>query len=264
MLNLKVEDAAEEVLRALRSKGPPVDVIQLARDEGILLAPSTGYGPEFHGRLEYRASRQKFLLFYPTQVDGTLTRRQRFNFSHELGHYYLEPHRDALLQGSVHNSTPGFVCQESFEREADDFAAALMIPRRFMESKLARRDFLELKGVLAMADECQTSGQCAAIRYATFTGECCCVFLTRNGKIIYNIVSDEARSCGFSYVERLPETSASEQALADPRIIKGHAWRASDWFGEKRSDPKVFEEAVGLGYGDYVLTLLSLEIDREE
>jgi hypothetical protein len=97
-----------------------------------------------------------------------------------------------------------------------------------------------------------------------FTGEACCVLLTCRGQIIYNVSSDEARACGFSYIGRMPEEAATWQAMMDPRVITGREWRASDWFGERRSDPKAYEEAYGLGYGDYVLTILSVEIDEDE
>jgi hypothetical protein len=128
MLNLKAEDAAEDVRRSFQIKGPPVDVVRIAKDEGILLAPSSDYGDDFHGRIEFKPEQKKFILFYPTEPDGQLTPRQRFNVAHELGHYYLEDHREALLQGISHSSTPGFICRDDFEREADEFAAAPALP----------------------------------------------------------------------------------------------------------------------------------------
>jgi len=264
MLKLKIEDVADEVRSAHYLKAPPIDVVKLATDEGIVLAPSSDYGPEFNGRIEFRRDKQKFILFFPTQHDGTLTRRHRFSVGHELAHYYIEGHRDALIQGTAHNSTPGFICNEAFEREADEFAASLMIPRDFIERRLGRRNFMDLKTVLALADECQTSSQCAAIRYATFTGEACSVVLSSRRKIHFNVVSDESRECGFSYISSIPVTAMVGAAAREPRTILERSCDASEWFGERRSDPRAHEESYGLGYGDLVLTLISLEIGTDE
>lgn len=264
MLNLKIETAADEVRSAHNLKTPPIDVVKLAADEGIVLAPSCDYGPEFNGRIEFRRDKQKFILFFPTESDGSLSLRHRFSVGHELAHYYLEAHREALIHGTAHNSTPGFLCNESFEREADEFAASLMIPRDFMERRLGRRDFMDLNTVLALSRECQTSSQCAAIRYATFTGEACSVILSSRGKILFNVVSDESKVCGFSYISRIPEAAVAMTAAREPRVIKERSCDSSEWFGERRSDPSAHEESYGLGYGDLVLTLLSLEIETDD
>lgn len=264
MLQLKIEAVADEVRAVHKLKAPPIDVVKLAEDEGIVLAPSSEYGEEFNGRIEFRRDKQKFILFYPTRPDGSLSTRNRFSVGHELGHYYLEAHREALIQGTSHSSTPGFICKETFEREADEFAASLMIPQKFIESRLGRRDFMDLKSVLALADECHTSSQCAAIRYATFTGEPCSVILSCRGKICFNVVSDDSRERGFSYVSRIPSEAAVALAAREPRKIKERSCNASEWFDERWSDPRAHEESYGLGYGDLVLTLLSLDVGKED
>jgi hypothetical protein len=264
MLKLKIEETADEIRSVHNLKGPPIDVVKLAENEGVVLAPSADYGPEFQGRIEFRRDKQKFILFYPTRADGTLSLRQRFSVGHELAHYFIEAHREALMCGTTHNSTSGFICNETFEREADEFASSLMIPRDFMVRRLGRRDFLDLKGVLALAEECQTSSQCAAIRYATFTGEACFVLLSCNGKICYNIVSDDSRARGFSYIARIPQRAVVAAAAAEPKTIKERSCDSSEWFIDRFSDPRAHEESYGLGYGDYVLTLLSLEVGGEK
>lgn len=123
---------------------------------------------------------------------------------------------------------------------------------------------MELKTVRELAMECQTSLQCAAIRYATFTGEACSVVLSNRGKILYNVPSDEAKACGYSYIKSIPANAAVWDAMREPKMIKGRNCYATAWFGERSSDPKGFEESWGLGYDDLVLTLLSLDVgDRD-
>jgi len=47
---------------------------------------------------------------------------QRFSIAHELGHYCLEGHPDALLSNGRHYSRAGFVSSDPFEQEADHFS----------------------------------------------------------------------------------------------------------------------------------------------
>jgi hypothetical protein len=123
---------------------------------------------------------------------------------------------------------------------------------------------MELKTILELAKTCITSSQCAAIRYATFTGEACSVILSANGKVLYSVPSDEAKAHGFSFIRSIPPKAAVPEALAEPKVIKTRNAYSSAWFGQRQNDPKSFEESWGLGYNDLVLTVLSLDIgDRD-
>ena len=57
--------------------------------------------------------------------------RQRFSFGHELGHFFIDEHRTALLSGHslMHQSSSGFASTNPVEREADYFAACLLLPK---------------------------------------------------------------------------------------------------------------------------------------
>jgi len=48
---------------------------------------------------------------------------ERFSVAHELGHYFLPGHIDAVLAGGgqVHTSRAGFVSDDKYENEADHF-----------------------------------------------------------------------------------------------------------------------------------------------
>jgi Zn-dependent peptidase ImmA (M78 family) len=53
---------------------------------------------------------------------------RRFTIAHELGHYFIEGHVDAIFsEGSVHESRAGFISSSNFELEADHFAARLLM-----------------------------------------------------------------------------------------------------------------------------------------
>ena len=44
---------------------------------------------------------------------------QNFSIGHEIGHYCIEGHADALLANGVHYSHAGFFSVDPFEQEAD-------------------------------------------------------------------------------------------------------------------------------------------------
>lgn len=80
--------------------------------------------------------------------------RQRFTAAHELGHYFL--HRDLLLPGGRHmdrlygkvqniTGTGNFI-NETHERQANGFAAELLMPKGLVRSKFKEvgRDHLEV------------------------------------------------------------------------------------------------------------------------
>jgi len=158
-IDLTAESLADEVRGAVPVGEPPIDPVRIASEEGLLLGPSASFGPEFHGRLDY-----------------------------------IDAHRDLLMRAGPHNSLSGFVCDNQIEREADAFAAALLIPRENLDLRLRKRGFLDLRGVIDVARDFQTSVQCAAVRYAQLTGEACYVIVARAGRIFYQTPSDEARA----------------------------------------------------------------------
>ncbi len=84
--------------------------------------------------MEYHRSRNRFLLLYNTKYDAYLLPgqhhpRTRFSIAHELGHYFLEPHRAYLRRtGKSHPSKGEFLSDRTIEMEADAFAAGLLMP----------------------------------------------------------------------------------------------------------------------------------------
>ena len=54
---------------------------------------------------------------------------QRFCIAHELGHFFVEGHLDYIpFVHGVHRSRAGYISQDRYEREADCFAAGLLMP----------------------------------------------------------------------------------------------------------------------------------------
>ncbi len=91
------------------------------------------YGDAFDGMLEHRAGR--FHIYANLQrLLREDSPRARFTLGHELGHYYIDEHRNALTAGAVpaHRSGSEYESRLLPEQEADCFAARARLanPRR--------------------------------------------------------------------------------------------------------------------------------------
>jgi Zn-dependent peptidase ImmA (M78 family) len=83
-------------------------------------------------------------------TDNLYSPRLRFTFSHELGHYILDDHRNTLLLPGTpaHGSVTTLDSSIETEREADLFAACLLLP----EDRI-KRDLFKRKFNFALVDE---------------------------------------------------------------------------------------------------------------
>ena len=250
------ERLAGQVLTDLGLRKTPIDVFEVARREKIKLCP-TRSGSDFCGRLEYLPELGRFFLFYPDHPEAETNPRIRFSVGHELGHYYIDEHRERLMRGEFHSSEAGFICEKELEMQADSFASGILLPERtlssFMQSK--RREFLTLKEVFKLAEQCATSRECAAIRYAKYAEEKCIVVVSRAGSVLYAISSDDAERIALRVKRggQVPDQSAALRATSSitENEIDGTAW--VPWTKVR----KLSEESVALGYGGLVLTLLA-------
>lgn len=267
MINRAIEKVADEVRAAYGQKTAPVNLEEIANGESISLVPIEKCAG-FHGRIEFLREAASFVIYHPDPNNAPNRKRVRFSIAHELGHYFIEPHRELLVAGKSHNSTPGFICDNALEVEADEFAAALLIPRTHIEQRMQRRPFMTLAEILKMGDEWQSSARSATIRYVRYTGEACMMVVSKQGKLTKQIPSDEAETMGFRFtgLKNLPETSAAARLHADSskRAVEELHTTAKTWFPFLRGEHDLHEESFRLGDTGYVLSLLSILAQEDE
>lgn len=143
----------------------PFDPTLVLEDNGITISYGH-YDSAFDGMLEHR--RQRFHIY--CNLDRVLSAdspRARFTVAHELGHYFIDEHRNALSYGSApaHGSQCEFESNLPIEREADHFASHLLMPSNEFDD-VAHRHKVGLAGILAIARHFGTSVTSVAIRYA--------------------------------------------------------------------------------------------------
>lgn len=252
-------DALADSVLSVYQLSAPVDLEKLVAEERIELVEGD-FGPDFHGRIEYLASDRIFAIYHPRIGSETFPGRVRFTIAHELGHYFIPAHRDLLTRLLVHDSDEDFLPGSDIEKQADRFAAALLIPAKLLKEKMGRKGFLSLLEVKAIAISCRTSLQATAFRYTQFTTEPHLAIVSENRRILYYFASEEASALGFAGLGNrlVPDNSPTAHASEDPsRGIKEGPTNSEIWFSERYTRADLWEEAISLGYDGRALTLLS-------
>jgi Zn-dependent peptidase ImmA (M78 family) len=137
----KIESLVQETLARHQVRQAPVPVEQIAKAQGARI---------FYQSLDDDVS--GFLYRDAVQaVIGVNTHhspaRQKFTAAHELGHLLLHDqeqlHIDRGFRVRLRDDVSSQGTDES-EREANLFAASLLMPKEFLESDLAGEDFVDL------------------------------------------------------------------------------------------------------------------------
>ena len=135
----EAEQAAENLLRRYCVASPPVPIEDIAHAEGATIVRHRFEGSESGFALRDNG---RWIIGINT---STSPRRQRFSIAHELGHLLLHEGKPLFVDHSVliskrdELSSLGTDVQEI---EANRFAAAILMPRDLVISKL--REELEL------------------------------------------------------------------------------------------------------------------------
>jgi hypothetical protein len=159
----EIASLAEAVAAEYCPQGP-IDLRPVLDDNDITISYGY-YSSAFDGMLEHRS--QRFHIYCNLdRVDTGDSARARFTVAHELGHFFIDDHRNALKSGAPpHGSRSEFESTLLVEREADHFASHLLMPSaQFI--KVARRHGQGMAGILGIAKHFGTSVTASAIRYA--------------------------------------------------------------------------------------------------
>lgn len=136
MIFEKIEKKAEEILSEFNIKTIPTPVEEISNRLSIQIsrAPSK----DFSGLL-IRKDGNALIGVNNSEIPV----RQRFTIAHELGHFFLHPQKDTFVD---YRDNREDIVRTPREREADMFAAALLMPRSSIakDSKnLAKGGFTE-------------------------------------------------------------------------------------------------------------------------
>lgn len=218
---------------------PPIDPLAIARSERPLLrAGGRDLGNRYDGRLEYHKDKNRFLLFFNTRYDiglplGEHHPRTRFSISHELGHYFLDRHRAYLMRKSQpHPSAGEFRSAVMLEREADSFAASLLLPTR-LARPLVNSAVRSVARLGEIADHFQASLVSTTFRSVRLSDFPCAVAGIRDGTVVWMFPSESLIEAGIYPTKgTLPRNAQQPWSQFQSGIAANseNEGRVNDWF----------------------------------
>lgn len=242
----------------------PLDPHSILTSEGVTTS-FNHYGDAFDGLLEWRDG--AFHVFCNlTRIEASGSPRARFTLAHELGHYFIDAHRNALVSGAApsHPSLCDFQSSLLVEKEADFFASSLLMPRTRFANAI-KRSSRGLEGVLELASQFGCSLTATALRYLQHEDSSPCVVVRWDSDGFgWKRLSTAAYAQGyrktFEDIRQLPRDSPTAKVLAGAAGRVEAGTTAAAWFpfvqASSHRNALLREEAVSLGrFG--ALTFLS-------
>ena len=264
----KAEACATEVLSGMRVTSLPVDPFQIAAVKGILCEERSSLQQGISGCLMRVGD--VFGIIYSGKFQSVGYRR--FTVGHELGHYFLEGHVDQLFRDGqpLHMSSSDFISENRYEREADAFSAALLMPKALFSRSCAGLD-PGMQTVQQMAALCETSLTSTAIRHARLSQYPLAIILSAQQRVLFSIMSPSLKAHrGLTWLKKgmgVPHDTLTHKFSQNPvniaqaRSAEGGS-NLLDWFDGQDCD--LTEEVIGLGSYGRVLTVLSCEALPED
>lgn len=217
------------------------------------------YQDYFDGLLEHKSGR--FHIYCNLdRVEDAISGRARFTMAHELGHYFIDEHRNALMAGAA-PSHPSFCEHESkllVEMEADHFASNLLMPEgRFR--KTCERKRVGMDSILELAKLFGTSITSTALRYTKLDIVPCAVFKWSKGRLQWRWMSTETFRQRFGstvqVATEIPSDSPTAKAMRGEIPPNGRyfeagttvsAWFRQVWDSSYRNEI-MMEQSISLG-----------------
>lgn len=263
----RTEARAAEVLAERKLSALPIDPFGIAKSAGIICQKLKGSGVS--GCL--CGAGNEFSIFYNDSIASEGFRR--FTVGHELGHYFLDGHyKHIFADGKTrHVSESGYSSDDPFEREADAFAASLLMPQGLFKSACTRTA-AGFKTIETLSEKCITSLTATAIRYADLSDDPVAVIASKTNRIEFSFLSRPMKQMrDLTWPKKgsgIPDGTATRRFNGDPQNI-AQAKRVTStalmdlWF-DCGGTAYVSEEVVGLGpsYG-LTLTILVAELPHD-
>jgi Zn-dependent peptidase ImmA (M78 family) len=244
------ENTAHGVLREMKIEGLYVDPEGIAKAKDILVQAKPDTASGVSGALIKAGD--EFGIMYATNIPSKGF--QRFSIAHEIGHYYISGHVDALLGTGVHYSHAGFHSADPYEQEADFFASALLMPERPFKNAIDEHP-IGLAGIELLRKACATSLTATAIRYSGLTRDGIAVISSVGGTVDWCFMSDGLKEAkGIKWLRKgtpVPGGTLTESFNARAENIRTGQKDAADgnlrdWL-DTECAYNITEEVVGLG-----------------
>ena len=268
---LEAESEAERAIKQHGFAALPVCPFAIAKEADIVVQPKDSDEPGVSGFLMRVGN--SFGILYARHIasEGFI----RFTVAHELGHYFLPGHPEALFPNGdgLHRSRSGFISHDRHERQADHFAAALLMPEKLFIEAIDNAG-LGFPAIQSLAELCKTSITATAIRFAKFSGDSVAIIVSSGTRVEYCFLSERLKDVkGLRWLKKgdliAPRSTTAAfnknpSNVSEARQDEG-CCSLDDWF-DGAPEVEMNEDVVGLGsYGKTLTVLFTDEtIDEEE
>lgn len=226
-----------------------IDPIVIA-DKNNITYSFGNYSDAFDGLIECEYA--KFHIFINlNRLQQAYSERARFTFAHELGHYFIDNHRNSLLKGlsPSHCSQTGFKSRNRAERQADYFASCLLMPENSFKKYCYRKKF-EYRIIEELSKKYGTSKSATALRFCAIGNHPIMVVYSYKNSIRWFWSSQDFR---FRWLrngkDKLPkDTVAGEYFNLGRKSLRTEPVFAMDWFNIK------YDHQANLPFKEHCLT----------
>ena len=250
-----------DVLTQSFSSTDKTDILAICQDEGISII-TDNYNNYFDGMLVWDGT--SFHIHINSHKGNRKdNNRGRFTIAHELGHYFIEGHREGIKNGSIpmHASNNSLVHSDKIEFEADYFAANLLMPKEVLRNFTGRRKF-SLEVIKEFSERFGVSLTAAALRFVEVGTHEVMIVFSKNNQVKWSFRSDDFPKLANKFRRNgpLPKTSvAGESFLKSGAQYTGvESMDLEDWFEYRGWEPgrQLFEQCFYSDQYDYIISLV--------
>lgn len=263
MLSRKREEDLSDLASSIANFYDPVGVVRPANIAAKLgITYSFGdYGDAFDGLIEHEAGH--FHIFINLRNGSNPdTPRARFTFAHELGHYFIDEHRNALLRGKTpsHPSYTDFSSKNPVEQEADYFASSMLLPAERIKADCAKKKF-NFSLVADLAKKYQTSITATVLKMLTIDKHPLMVVCSVAGKIKWFRYSHDFP---FKYLKQpfgiVPKHTlagayfTTKEKFDDELPVTANEW--FDYVPDRDIERQFYEKCIYADKSNFVLSII--------
>lgn len=153
---INIENEALGLIKKVGAVTSPVDVREIATSQGLQIIEK-----DFKDELSAALLRKEKIIAVNKNHVAT---RQRFSIGHELGHWTLHASQNDFFDSVYKRESTPLRKNKSFEMEANQFAAALLMPDSLIKKAISETDVLESNWIERIANDFQVSKNAMTFR----------------------------------------------------------------------------------------------------
>jgi Zn-dependent peptidase ImmA (M78 family) len=231
------------------------------------------YEDAFDGMLLYDTDNKDFHIHINIDSGNKQnSRRGRFTFAHELGHFFLDEHRLGLKYGLLepHASFHNINHKTPIELEADYFASCLLMPKDKFQNfsaeykRLTGNRKFSLDTIIGLSNSFQTSVLSTLIRFGEVGTHEIFAVVAEDNVAKWFVKSNDFPNWNFKFKigNSLPQTTVAGEYFTktDSKFTGVELLSVDDWFyaplNDYRADRQMYEQCYYSDSFGYVISLM--------